>query len=332
MRLEDLICYYPLSSAHLSATSICQLRCPVCETAKGFNRRGVLGSGHLKAVDLIRFLDLNPSLRKLEISHYGELFQNPEASAIFHAAFLKKVSLTVTNGVNLNYLSDEQCDALVKYAVRMLTIAIDGASAKTYSIYRQGGDFDTVLGNVARINAVKKKYNSVYPELCWQFIPFSHNEHEISAARSMAEALGMSFHIKLNAAESYAPVGDVAGILKASGVLYATREAYLTATGRIYGVPCHQLWQSPQINWDGKLLGCCSNLFGSLGEAFTQPLDVVMQGPLVVQTKKILLGLEPVPPDSPCAKCYVFTEKIKDKSRVLSIIDNLFPAKTRGRL
>lgn len=327
MRLEDLIPYYSLNSVHLSATSKCQLKCPVCETARGFNRQGVLGAGHLKAVEFLRFLDLNPTIRKMEISHYGELFLNPEASAIFHAAFLKNVSLTVANGVNLNYLSDEQCDALVKYRVRLLTVAIDGASPETYSLYRRGGDFNVVLENVARINAVKRKYASPYPELFWQFIPFSHNEHEITAARALAVGLGMSFSVKLNAADTYAPVKNPQRIAKEAGVSHATRKEYLAERGRIYGLPCHQLWVSPQINWDGKFLGCCSNLFGSLGEAFKHPLEEIMQSALVMRTKKMLLGLEPLTSDLPCARCYVFTEGIKDKDRVLSIIDNLFPPK-----
>lgn len=329
MRLEDLIPYCSFNSVHLSATSKCQLKCPVCETARGFNRQGVLGAGHLKAVELLRFLDMNPTIRKMEISHYGELFLNPEAPEIFHAAFLKNVSLTVANGVNLNFLSDEQCDALVKYRVRLLTVAIDGATPETYAIYRRGGDFARVLENVARINAAKKKYASPYPELFWQFIPFAHNEHEIAAARSLASGLGMTFSVKLNAADTYAPVKDPQRIAKEAGVIHATRKDYLAERGRIYGLPCHQLWVSPQINWDGKLLGCCSNLFGSLGDAFERPLEEVMQSSPVMQTKKILLGLEPVTADSPCARCYVFTEKIKDKCRVLSIIDNLFPPESR---
>ena len=36
---------------------------------------------------------------------------------------------------------------------------------------------------------------------------------------------------------------------------------------------CHQLWDAPQINWDGKILGCCRNFWGDFGgNAFTEGL------------------------------------------------------------
>jgi hypothetical protein len=36
---------------------------------------------------------------------------------------------------------------------------------------------------------------------------------------------------------------------------------------------CLQLWATPQVNWDGKILGCCRNFWAEFGgNAFTDGL------------------------------------------------------------
>ena len=79
-------------------------------------------------------------------------------------------------------------------------------------------------------------------------------------AAGMAKELGMGFRIKL-AWGDFSPVKDVERIRNWFGA--ASREEYLKRTGEEYlsGL-CHQLWDEPQINSDGKVLGCCRNFWG----------------------------------------------------------------------
>jgi hypothetical protein len=56
-----------------------------------------------------------------------------------------------------------------------------------------GGIYEAVLANIRRINELKKRYNSFFPLLQWQFVVFGHNEHEIPLARKMATEFGISF-------------------------------------------------------------------------------------------------------------------------------------------
>jgi len=170
-------------SIRLEASSHCQLRCPACPTTDGSIDQ-VIGKGFLKADDFRTFLERNPSVRNIELSNYGEIFLNPQFLEILKIAHKRNVALAALNGVNLNNVSDEVLEALVKFRFREMTCSIDGASAETYRVYRVRGNFDRVTANVAKINQWKVTYRSRYPLLQWQFVVFRHNEHELPKARA----------------------------------------------------------------------------------------------------------------------------------------------------
>ena len=170
----------------LEASSFCQLRCPSCPTTTGAIKRAI-GSGFLRLDDFRNLLDQNPTLKEVELSNYGEIFLNPQLLEILKLAHERKIILTATNGVNLNNISDEVLEAIVKFQLRRMTCSIDGASAETYEVYRVRGNFDAVIENIKTINRLKQAYRSKFPLLRWQFIVFGHNEHELPKARQSGE-------------------------------------------------------------------------------------------------------------------------------------------------
>ena len=155
----------------LEASSFCQLRCPTCSTTE---RRidAVIGKGFLRFEDFRRLIDLNPSIKIIELANYGEVFLNPHLLRILEHAHRKGVSLTLDSGVNLNTARDEALEGLVKYSVSTVSCSIDGASPETYRKYRVRGNFNTVITNIKRINYYKQVYRTEFPRLDWQFIVF----------------------------------------------------------------------------------------------------------------------------------------------------------------
>ena len=82
----------------------------------------------------------------------------------------------------------------------------------------------------------------------------------------MARELGMKFRPALNYDPNYSPVRDLEAVRAATGMGAATRDEYERLYDGDYDESiCHQLWDVPQINWDGKLLGCCINIWGDFG-------------------------------------------------------------------
>jgi MoaA/NifB/PqqE/SkfB family radical SAM enzyme len=291
----------------VEASSFCQLRCPSCPTATGAIDAAV-GRGFLRFADFRALLDRNPSLEQVELSNYGEAFLNPELLEILAYAAEKGVAILLGNGANLNHARDDVLEGLVRYRVREMTCSIDGASPDTYRKYRVRGDFDAVIRNIERINHFKRLYGTDLPKLTWQFVVFGHNEHEISLARAMAERLGMGFHTKLSWDPEFSPIQDEELVRGQTGETATTRTEYETLHGRKYlqGI-CLQIWRDPQINWDGKVLGCCRNFWGDFGgNAFHDGLVESLNNEKIAYAREMLLGLQPARADIPCTTCDLF--------------------------
>ena len=121
-------------SIAIDASTACQLRCPVCPTAKGQIAK-TLGTGLLTFSNSKQLVDDNPWVRDIELSGWGEIFLNHDLPAILQYAHQKQIALRADVGVNLNTASDAVLEALVQYQFRSLRCAIDGASQETYAIY-----------------------------------------------------------------------------------------------------------------------------------------------------------------------------------------------------
>ena len=290
----------------LEASSLCQLRCVSCPMPYKENHR-LIGYGYLKIDDFKKLVDENPWIREIELSNYGEIFLNPDLLDIIKYAYIKKVTLTAYNGANLNTANEEILEALVKYSFRGINCSIDGASNETYKRYRVRGDFDRVIENIKRINYYKEKYNSRFPLLSWQFVIFGHNEHEIPEAIKMAKDLDMRFLPELTWDESFSPIRDKEFVKEQTGLDVTSRAEYYQEheTDYTQGI-CYQLWNSPQINWDGKLLGCCRNYWGSFGNAFESGLLNALNNENMKYAREMLLGKKPAREDIPCATCRMY--------------------------
>lgn len=290
----------------LEGSSHCQLRCPSCPTT--LKEIPAVGSGFLRVEAFRELILANPWVEEIELSNYGEILLNPDLPKIMELAHTHTVRLVARNGVNLNTARDSTLEAMVKYRFHAITCSLDGATQETYSQYRVRGDFDTVMRNVRKLVDYKKQYNSPYPELRWQFIAFEHNSHEILAAKAMADELGMDFHLKLSWDADIGARKDADLIRDLAG--YASRAEYREQTGQNYMLSiCHQLWDQPQINWDGKNLGCCRNAWGDFGgNAFTDGLEATLNHEKIAYAREMLQGKAPERADLPCVTCEIYQD------------------------
>lgn len=273
----------------LEASTICQLQCPSCPNTQGIIKKNI-GAGFLKFEDFKTFIDKNFWISHIELSNFGEIFLNPDLGKIIEYAYRKNVALFASNGVNLNTVSDSVLESLVKYKFRHINCSIDGTSDETYKIYRRRGNFDRVIENIEKINRFKNLYKSEFPQLTWQFIIFGHNEHEIAIARKRANDLNMHFFVKLSFDETFSPVRNKDLVMKESGLGVASHSEFIHKYGRPPYLFCAELWQRPQINWDGRVLGCCINKWGDYGNAFDSDLIQVLNNEKTEYARQMLLG------------------------------------------
>jgi hypothetical protein len=112
----------------------------------------------------------------------------------------------------------------------------------------------------------------------------------------------------------------------------ADRTEYIENLEKHYLAPvCEQLWTKPQVNFDGEVLGCCVNHWGSFGNAFRDDLLDVINNDKLNHARLMLQGKAPERDDVPCSSCKVYQQmKQHDRwitapgpepiSRILSIL------------
>jgi len=298
----------------IDASTCCQLSCIGCPQSSGHIEK-TLGRGFLGLSELTTFIEKNRWIHTVELSNWGEPFLNPELKAILDTGWKKKVQFSLSNGVNINFLPDAVAEALVMSRVKQITCSLDGASQESYSMYRRGGNLKKALANIEKIVSYKKKYNSKLPHLVWQFIIFDHNEHEIGDAEKRAADLGMTFAPKIPWEDLYGTEAlkncrpDIA--LKKTG--YRNRYDWYNENPEDYiDRFCLSMWKQPQINFDGRVLGCVVNYWGDYGNSFTDPLLRILNGRKMRYARAMLLGFKPPKEDIPCSRCPLFSKRIED--------------------
>jgi MoaA/NifB/PqqE/SkfB family radical SAM enzyme len=296
----------------LEASTFCQLKCPICPTPSGAIKAD-LGAGFLSFETFRRLVDDHPWIWEIELSNWGEIFLNPEIERIIAYAYRRSVALTAFNGANLNHVKDRVLEAMARYRFRAITCSIDGATQGVYETYRRRGNLDRVLDNIRRLNAYKHRWRTRFPILSWQMIAFDHNAHEIEAARAMAAELGMGFSLKINGDQGYAPLAPGAEATVRSTVAQ-TRLGVDTLPGEhddyLTDDYCWQLWRQPQVNHDGRFLGCCTNTWGSFGpNVFDRGLEEVLAAEPLAYAKRMLRGEVPPRHDVPCTNCAIYLRR-----------------------
>lgn len=299
--IGDQIMLQP-NSVILDASTLCQLNCVLCSTANK-SIYDLIGAGTLSLDNFERFVNNNPEIKYIDLANRGEVFLNKNIIGILQHAKKKNVELSISGGSNMNAMTDEICEAVVKYGLADLSCSLDGITQETYRIYRRNGNINKALSAVELINKYKKQYDSTAPIMTWQYILFGHNEHEIEAAKAKAKELDMLFATKLNWDTSFSPVSKEMAMKHYGAV---DRAEVIASRGHVYNF-CLQLWNRPAINWDGRLFGCCANVYGDFGvNVFDVGLRKALMSERISTAKKMLLGKIGPDASTPCAGCATY--------------------------
>ena len=300
----------------IDASTICQLKCAGCGFQNG--EGDGLGRGYLTFENFRKFCEMNPFIKDIELSNYGEIFLNPDLIDIMYYAKERGITLHCYNGANFNTVSDEQIHALVDTGFKAISLSIDGASQETYSKYRIGGDFDRVIVNVKKLQELKKKTGSQFPELRWQYLLMEHNELEIGKAKKMAAELDIPIYFKYNWDPTYEPVHREY-LTQQTGKKELTRAEYV-ATHEVgpYNGMCEKIFRTPQINWDGRMLGCSAKRYATFDvNVFEMSLVEAIRSPKYIAAKECLMTVHPDKEKYGTCVCFDCpTRKLREKAEI----------------
>lgn len=148
-------------------------------------------------------------------------------------------------------------------------------------------------------------------------------EEDIPKAKKMAKELGIPIEFKLTWDKNYAPI-NIELLKKETGLKIFSR-ADITE-GVYFGfLKCIQMYLSPQLNWDGRLLGCCNLYKEDYGvNAFEIGLKEALKSPRFIAAKRhMLLRKEIVDVDFPCKHCNTNRKMLLSGAK-LNIIDTMY--------
>ncbi len=170
--------------------NFCNLKCPLCPTGTNCPSR------KKKFMSFKEYRQIFDKIKKyafvVNLYNWGEPFLNKDILKIIK--YTKKNKVGVLLSTNLNHMTDEMIETIIKLKLDKMVLSIDGASQETYGKYRKNGNFDKVLKNLKKIVKRKKELNSQYPRLVWQYLISKKNEKDVEKAKQIAENLG----IKIN--------------------------------------------------------------------------------------------------------------------------------------
>ena len=171
----------------IEPTTACNLRCPQCPSGL---RQFTRPTGNLKPEFNTLILDqLGSSIQHINYYFQGEPFINPNFLELVKEA--RKRNIYVVTSTNAHFISSETAEKIIESGLSEVIISIDGTSQETYEKYRIEGSLEKVLEGTKNLIESKKKRNSVYPIVTFQFLVVSYNEHQIPEIEKLANEYGV---------------------------------------------------------------------------------------------------------------------------------------------
>jgi quercetin dioxygenase-like cupin family protein len=128
----------------------------------------------------------------------------------------------------------------------------------------------------------------------------------------MASQLGMAFTVKLSWEDLYtnpfSTITETDVIRKNIGLAVTSREEFKNHFNKEYfrENQCAKMWVSPQINYDGRVLGCPVNFWDHYGNAFQDGLENSLNNEKINYARLMLLGRRESRMDIPCTRCKIY--------------------------
>ncbi len=228
----------------IDVSNKCNLRCPFCPTGR---REPGRSKGHI-SFDLFRSIldELAPYALKLELFNWGEAFFNPELPALIEYAHRKRLVTMISSNLSFR-LEDDYIRSIIRGGLTYLTASIDGWDQESYEVYRRGGKFELVIENLRNFVRLRRELGRQFPQICWQYLVFRHNETGVARARELAADIGVD---KFTVA---------AGLYDDPG--WAPEGQYSLDYLDVRTTRCAWLWTKAVFHWDGGIASCCQGFY-----------------------------------------------------------------------
>jgi radical SAM protein with 4Fe4S-binding SPASM domain len=223
----------------IEASATCNLRCVGCRD-KGLPE---IGLGILEYDNFEKVMNpIKDYLIEASLYIWGEPLVNKKNLSKF-LSYLDKNNITSVISTNAHFLTEDMAEQLVQNKLTKIIIAIDGTKQESYEKLRVGGKLDLVMNNLRMLVEKKKKYNSKYPIIEWQFVKTGFNKSEIPEALKIARELNID---EFSIIPDWSKRDDDQKVHESRSKAHKKRQK-----------SCPWLWFATAVQWDGSLYPCC---------------------------------------------------------------------------
>ncbi|MDP2924022.1 MAG: radical SAM protein [Candidatus Omnitrophota bacterium] len=262
--VQRLIDYkYPLTF-NIEPTNACNLKCSMCPRNQSKRKEGFIDFELFKKI-IDESKPYGP--RHFILHKDGEPLLHPKIADM--VSYIKKSNPKNTVYISTNglFLTREMVIVLMEAGLDQLHISIGAVNEETYLKIR-GGSLKQLEDNIIGAITVKKEKNLKKPVITLQIIRMQETLKEIESFIKKWKIYDVRF--------------SVPSFLNWGGI---KTDLSLDKQKPVRRYPCHTLWLSPSINWDGMVSICCIdwNEEEVLGNVKERSLAQIWQGEKIKQ-------------------------------------------------
>ncbi|MBN1103509.1 MAG: SPASM domain-containing protein [Deltaproteobacteria bacterium] len=276
--------------ALIEPTNLCNLRCPVCETGNRSlgRKRSMMSLPEFSAI-----ADRLPStVREVCLHINGESFLNPDIYGMLrYASDQGRRTFLDTNGL----LMDPE--RVVTSGLDHINVCLDGDSQETYSLYRVGGDFRTLVENIRGLVEARKRARATRPRITLKVIAMRHTDSLIDRLPQVTSELGADDHLitLFTARECREALQYQSPRSEFSKYIPEELEAGRLVTRYIPSIrECQVPYYGLNVTAAGEVLPCCRDMEGKyvMGNLLEQPLEEIWNNSRFADFRSRLISME----------------------------------------
>jgi radical SAM protein with 4Fe4S-binding SPASM domain len=270
-------------TAGIEISSQCNLRCPECSSGSGTITRQ---SGFMDIKLFEKITDeLKPFLYNINLYFQGEPMLHPR---FFNFLEISK-GIKTTVSTNGHFLSQENAEKLTRSGLYKIIVSLDGMDRETYSLYRQGGEFEKVISGIHYVSeAIRDTKSSLKLEI--QFLVNRHNESQILWVRKFSKEVNAVLRLKSMQVinnehiDYWMPENEKFRRYKKKNGNYSNKNDLNNN--------CLRSWLNPVVTSDGKVVPCCfdKNADHAMGDLNESSFREIWQGEKYRRFRNTLLN------------------------------------------
>ncbi|MBF0621032.1 MAG: SPASM domain-containing protein [Magnetococcales bacterium] len=315
-------------------TTVCDKKCIHCEnTMWDVRDQPAL---NITFDELKTMMDSIPKLKWASLVGEGSSFLNKDCMKMLR--YLKERKVMVYQVDHLSDLTEEMIEELVDMKIDGMVVSFDAATKETYEAIKVGCKFDNVNTNIQRFLDMKKKKNSMLPEIVFGYTVMNNNVNEIPqfidhiADFAPRTDFGPGGRINFNRMLVFDDIKHLEQkeipkeIIQKGSERAAARKwfASFTGTNDLSDCPGPEMcmaWMEPYVMMKGLVMQCCAVFISNnrpqlrkraFGNLIETPMKEIWNSKPYVQTRKLInRSNQPIPLN--CAGCRIFNTRPREE-------------------